>query len=86
MPTMYFASIFRGEIEPVEVQKVTLHRVTYERNGKINTSKKVKDYSAWFETKDTAKDWLLGYYRREIEAAKNRIERNESLIKKVNNQ
>jgi len=86
MPIMYFASIFRGEIEPVEVQKVTLHTVTYERDGRINTSKKVKDYSAWFETKDKAKDWLLGHYRREIEVAKIKIERNESLIKKIKDQ
>lgn len=86
MQTMYFASIFRGEIEPVEVQKTTIHTVTYERNGRVETSRKVKDYSAWFPTKEEAKNWLLGHYEREISGAKQRIARNESLIKKVKEQ
>jgi hypothetical protein len=83
MPIMYRVSVFRGVIEPIEVQKTTIHTVSYIVEKRSVTERKTTEHFSWHSAKEDAKSWLIALYQRKIDSAKKQIERNKSLIKKV---
>lgn len=84
---MYRAVMYSGNIKEIEVKKVTAHTVTFINDDKkLESERKATNYHGWFESKNDAKQWLISHFENGIKAAQRKIEHNQSLIKKVNEQ